>query len=199
VRSLGISALQGGEVQGVLTSAPPRSPEHDTQSKEARGRVTPSFESSTSDSAAARRAGEFPPINVRPAKLFGKMWCAPCAPCAIGFALAGCPAIRRRVSKPMAKILCLGFVTTNGGGYPPRVIEAAGILDHLYASDVQTNQGDNLQRKTGILLLVWSLLVFHSSRCVYNKLLGTLPSISEVLERLVLRLDIPCGPMPLKS
>jgi len=84
----------------------------------------------------------------------------------------------------MAKILCLGFVTTNGGGYPPRVIEAAGILDHLYASDVKTNQGDNLQRKTGILMLVWSLLVFHSPRCVYNKLLGTLPSISEVLERL---------------
>ncbi len=69
------------------------------------------------------------------------------------FALAGCPSIRRRVSKQMAKILCLGFVTTNGAGYPARVIEAAGILDHLYAS-MKTNHRDNLQRKTGILLLV---------------------------------------------
>jgi hypothetical protein len=83
----------------------------------------------------------------------------------------------------MAKILCLGFVTTNGGGYAPRVMPAAGILDHLYASDMKTNQGDNLQRKTGILLLVWPLLVFHSPRCVYNKFLGTLPSISEVLQK----------------
>jgi hypothetical protein len=41
----------------------------------------------------------------------------------------------------MAKILCLGFVTTNGGGYPPRVIEAAGILDHLYASAMKTKLG----------------------------------------------------------
>jgi hypothetical protein len=84
----------------------------------------------------------------------------------------------------MARILGLGFVTTNGGDYPPRVMQAAGILDRLYASDMKTNHRDNLQRKTGILLLVWSLLVFPSLRCVYNKLLGTLPSISEVLERL---------------
>ena len=151
-------------------------------SEEARDRITPSFESSTLDSAAARRAGEFPHNQGETCQVVWKN--VVCALCHWPHLLwRAAHLIRRRVSKQMAKILCLGFVTTNGAGYPPRVIEAAGILDHLYAS-MKTNHRDNLQRKTGILFLVWSLLVFHSLRCVYNKRLGTLPSISEVLERL---------------
>ena len=80
----------------------------------------------------------------------------------------------------------LGIFALQGGEVqPPRVVEACrNSRSPLRASDMKTNHRDNLQGKTGILLPVWSLLVFHSLRCVYNKRLGTLPSNSEVLERL---------------
>jgi hypothetical protein len=39
---------------------------------------------------------------------------------------------------PKSSVLCPGFVTPNGGGYPPAVMQATGILDHLYARDMKT-------------------------------------------------------------
>lgn len=76
----------------VLTSDLSRESRARYKSEEARGRITQNFESSTLDSAVARRAGEFPH----------------------------------------------NLETTNGGRYPPRVMQAAGILDHLDASDMKT-------------------------------------------------------------
>jgi hypothetical protein len=46
--------------------------------------------------------------------------------------------MQRIVSKQKAKNPLLGFVTANGGRYAPRVMQAAGILDHLDASDMKT-------------------------------------------------------------